>query len=217
MTSQATFSLQLQTGCRGSRGGAWATLRPDGISWRLHNRASDNRPCGSASSGDNGCRCYHRGGLPDRVSSNFSFASGIAVFGGPLSTGSDLPVDGPWSTPERDAHQIRFLGFSREWYERAFAGAEVYELSSGRHIRLISAPYFLLTKLTAFEWRGHGDYASSRPGGFSRRGRRPAASFTRDRSTGNRCSRPSCEASLCLAGKQKFCRFIAGPSARRSW
>lgn len=53
------------------------------------------------------------------------------------------------------------LGFSSVWYERAFAGAEIYELPSGRHIQLISAPYFLLTKLTAFEWRGHGDYASS--------------------------------------------------------
>ncbi len=53
------------------------------------------------------------------------------------------------------------LGFGSEWYERAFAGAEFYELPSGRHIRLISAPHFLLTKLTAFEWRGHGDYVSS--------------------------------------------------------
>ena len=53
------------------------------------------------------------------------------------------------------------LGFSSEWYERAFVGAEIYKLPSGRQIRLISAPCFLLTKLTAFEWRGHGDYASS--------------------------------------------------------
>lgn len=113
MTSQATFSLQLQTGCRGSRGGAWATLRPDGISWRLHNRASDNRPCGSASSGDNGCRCYRRGSLPDRVPSSFSVASGIEVFGGPLPTGSDLPVDGPWSTLGCDAHQFRYPGLQQ--------------------------------------------------------------------------------------------------------
>ena len=53
------------------------------------------------------------------------------------------------------------LGFSGEWFERAFAGAEFYELPSGRHIRLISAPYFLLTKLTAFDWRVHGDFALS--------------------------------------------------------
>ena len=37
----------------------------------------------------------------------------------------------------------------------------MHELPSGSNIRLISAPYFLLTKLAAFEWRGNGDYALS--------------------------------------------------------
>ena len=53
------------------------------------------------------------------------------------------------------------LGFGSEWYERAFAGADMHELPSGRTIRLISAPYFPITKLAAFEWRGNGDYALS--------------------------------------------------------
>ncbi len=55
-----------------------------------------------------------------------------------------------------------------------------------------------------------------RPGGFSRRGRRPAGSFTGNRTTGNRCSRSSRGTHRCLARKQEFCRFIARPSARRS-
>ena len=53
------------------------------------------------------------------------------------------------------------LGFGSEWYERAFAAAQVHGLPSGHTIRLISASYFLITKLAAFEWRGNEDYASS--------------------------------------------------------
>ena len=53
------------------------------------------------------------------------------------------------------------LGFGNEWYEHAFTAAQAHDLPSGRTIRLISAPYFLITKLAAFEWRGNGDYALS--------------------------------------------------------
>ena len=49
------------------------------------------------------------------------------------------------------------LGFGSEWNQRAFADASSYEPPSGRAIRLISAPYFLITKLEAFQWRGDGD------------------------------------------------------------
>ena len=53
------------------------------------------------------------------------------------------------------------LGFGSEWYERAFTAAQTHDLPSGHTIRLISAPYFLITKLAAFEWRGNDDYAMS--------------------------------------------------------
>ena len=53
------------------------------------------------------------------------------------------------------------LGFGSEWYERAFTAAQEHELPSGHTIRLISAPYFLITKLAAFEARGNGDFALS--------------------------------------------------------
>ena len=53
------------------------------------------------------------------------------------------------------------LGFGTVWYECAFAAARAHDLPSGHTIRLISAPYFLITKLAAFESRGNGDYALS--------------------------------------------------------
>ena len=53
------------------------------------------------------------------------------------------------------------LGFGTEWYERAFTAAQAHDLPSGHTIQLISAPYFLITKLAAFESRGDGDYALS--------------------------------------------------------
>ena len=53
------------------------------------------------------------------------------------------------------------LGFGSEWYERAFTAAQAHDLPSGHTIRFISAPYFVITKLAAFEWRGEEDHALS--------------------------------------------------------
>jgi len=39
--------------------------------------------------------------------------------------------------------------------------ASVIKLPSNKKIRLISAPYFLITKLAAFDGRGKGDYLMS--------------------------------------------------------
>ena len=53
------------------------------------------------------------------------------------------------------------LGFSTRWYHRAFENAS--QVRIGDHdARLITAPYFLATKLEAFHGRGHGDYRMSR-------------------------------------------------------
>ena len=41
------------------------------------------------------------------------------------------------------------------------SNAELISLPSGRQIRMVSAPYFLITKLEAFEGRGKGDYLLS--------------------------------------------------------
>lgn len=55
----------------------------------------------------------------------------------------------------------RILGFSNQWYAQAMENAEEMQLPSGRKIRLVSAPYFLITKLEAFDGRGGGDYLMS--------------------------------------------------------
>lgn len=56
----------------------------------------------------------------------------------------------------------KILGFGSDWYLEALDSASRRRLPSGREISLITAPYFLLTKLDAFNGRGKGDYMSSR-------------------------------------------------------
>ncbi len=53
------------------------------------------------------------------------------------------------------------LGFGNKWYEPATKYAQEYLLPSGETIKLISAPYFLITKLDAFKDRGGNDYLVS--------------------------------------------------------
>jgi len=53
------------------------------------------------------------------------------------------------------------LGFSNRWYPQALEDAETVEVG-GYQIQLISAPYFLATKLVAFHGRGQFDYRMSR-------------------------------------------------------
>lgn len=56
----------------------------------------------------------------------------------------------------------QILGFGNRWFARAFSAAQSVELPSGRCISLLPAPYFLATKLEAFDNRGGGDYLMSR-------------------------------------------------------
>lgn len=53
------------------------------------------------------------------------------------------------------------LGFGNEWYSPASENAEVIALPNGKKISMVSAPYFLITKLEAFDGRGEGDYVMS--------------------------------------------------------
>lgn len=53
------------------------------------------------------------------------------------------------------------LGFGNNWYQPAFEAAMFVVLPSGRKIRMVSPPYFLATKLAAFDGRGQGDYMMS--------------------------------------------------------
>ena len=53
------------------------------------------------------------------------------------------------------------LGFSNSWYEPAMEAAVTVQLRQGLRIRLVTPPYFVATKLEAFEDRGRGDYLES--------------------------------------------------------
>lgn len=55
----------------------------------------------------------------------------------------------------------KVFGFGNEWYKPALDAAESVSLPSGARIRMVTTPYFLATKLAAFEGRGHGDYMAS--------------------------------------------------------
>jgi len=55
----------------------------------------------------------------------------------------------------------QILGFANSWYSPAFAKACRVVLPSGEKIRMVTAPYFMATKLEAFHGRGNGDYLLS--------------------------------------------------------
>lgn len=53
------------------------------------------------------------------------------------------------------------LGFGNEWFQSALDAAVAVALPSGKRIRMVTAPYFLVTKFAAFDGRGKGDYVMS--------------------------------------------------------
>jgi predicted nucleotidyltransferase len=56
----------------------------------------------------------------------------------------------------------KILGFGNRWFAPAYQASEWATLPSGKRIRLLPAPYFLATKLEAFNGRGKNDYLLSR-------------------------------------------------------
>jgi len=53
------------------------------------------------------------------------------------------------------------LGFSNQWYNDAIRNARRIRLSNDLVIRAVNGPYFVATKLEAFNGRGGGDYRAS--------------------------------------------------------
>ena len=53
------------------------------------------------------------------------------------------------------------LGFSNRWYLPAINNSVTIELEPNLEIQIVTAPYFLGTKLDAFFGRGRGDYLAS--------------------------------------------------------
>jgi predicted nucleotidyltransferase len=53
------------------------------------------------------------------------------------------------------------LGFANRWAAEAFVAGEFRDLGGDLPIRVITAPYFVATKIEAFYGRGEGDYVAS--------------------------------------------------------
>jgi len=53
------------------------------------------------------------------------------------------------------------LGFSNRWYKDVVQTAHHFPLDEDLNIRVVTAPYFLGTKLEAFKGRGKGDFVTS--------------------------------------------------------
>ena len=53
------------------------------------------------------------------------------------------------------------LGFGNIWYQKAIEHEFLVQLPDSKKIRVVSPPYFLITKLEAFRGRGKGDYLLS--------------------------------------------------------
>ena len=55
----------------------------------------------------------------------------------------------------------KILGFSNRWYRAAMEAATTHQLLRDLEIRVVTAPYFLATKIEAFKGRGRGDFLAS--------------------------------------------------------
>ncbi len=55
----------------------------------------------------------------------------------------------------------KILGFSNRWYVHAIHQSDVVRIDEELEIRLVTAPFFLATKIEAFLGRGNGDFLSS--------------------------------------------------------
>ena len=55
----------------------------------------------------------------------------------------------------------KILGFSNRWYKAAMEASVKKRLRDDLEIRIVSAPYFVATKIEAFKGRGRGDFLAS--------------------------------------------------------
>lgn len=64
-----------------------------------------------------------------------------------------------WQSMQLDLMPLdeKVLGFANRWYRPGFAEAQSATLPTGLKLRHLSAPYFVATKLEAFNDRGNGD------------------------------------------------------------
>jgi hypothetical protein len=92
------------------------------------------------------------------------FSERLRALGFEEDTSEDAPVC-RWRHPELILDVVpldpTILGFSSRWYPGALLAAEPMMLPSGLTLRVITAPYFVATKIEAFRGRGREDYFAS--------------------------------------------------------
>jgi hypothetical protein len=94
----------------------------------------------------------------------YRFAEALRSHGFTEYLGEDAPVcrwlvDGVAVDVMPTSAEI--LGFSNRWYSRAMQSATAMKITDSVTIRVVTAPYFLATKLDAFWSRGKGDFMAS--------------------------------------------------------
>ena len=94
----------------------------------------------------------------------YRFAEALSSHGFAEHLGEDAPVcrwrvDG--ITVDVMPTSAEILGFSNRWYSRAMQTATAMMIADSLTIRVVTAPYFIATKLDAFWSRGKGDFMAS--------------------------------------------------------
>jgi hypothetical protein len=94
----------------------------------------------------------------------YRFAEALRSQGFTEHQGEDAPVcrwrvDG--ITVDVMPTSAEVLGFSNRWYSRAMQTATAMRIADSLTIRVVTAPYFIATKLDAFWSRGKGDFMAS--------------------------------------------------------
>jgi predicted nucleotidyltransferase len=93
-----------------------------------------------------------------------AFGNRLRVLGFVEDTSEDAPLC-RWVHPGTilDVMPLdeKILGFSNRWYRAAMEAATKRQLAEDLEIRVVTAPFFLATKLEAFKGRGKGDFSGS--------------------------------------------------------
>lgn len=55
----------------------------------------------------------------------------------------------------------KILGFGNRWYKEAIIHAVIHQIADDLFIKSVTAPYFLATKIEAFQTRGNNDFLAS--------------------------------------------------------
>ena len=100
------------------------------------------------------------GAPPPRMTGDIDAVVEVANLSGYYEFSRRLKAAGFVEDRSPDAPVCRWR-FSNRWYADAIRHAQTTRLPGGTEVRVITGPYFIATKLEAFEGRGRSDHAAS--------------------------------------------------------